>query len=178
MKKRSLLMSCLFILAGNFSFAQNASNSASQTVVLQLNPVIEIAATNSGNVVLGFSNSNNYGSGVQSGNQQFQVRSNKTFTVTVNTDASTFTYSGAHAQAPTMPVANTLFMEVANNNTGGNTAGSFSNFTSLSTAPQTLLTNCSMGNSQTFAVNYKAQPGYGYPSGAYSVGIVYTATQL
>jgi len=178
MKKSFLLMSCFLFLAGNAAFAQNASSSASQTVVLQLNPVIEITAANSGSVTLGFNNSANYGNGVQSGNQQFQVRSNKTFTVTVNADAPTFTYSGAQAQAPTMPVTNTLFMTVANNNTGGNTAGSFNNFSTITTAPQTLLANCAMGNSQTFAVNYKAQPGFNYPSGAYSVGIVYTATQL
>lgn len=153
------------------------SSTASQTVNLKLEPVIQISAMAAQDIDLNFNDISNFANGVQSTSQEFKVQSNKEFVVNVKADASTFTYAGNASPVPAMPVNNTLYLELASNNTGGQAASSFSNFNSLSNTPQDLLLNCKNGGDQRFAINYKASPGMGYPAGTYTVGIVYTATQ-
>lgn len=159
------------------AMAQSANTAATQIVTLQLEPVIQISSTASGNVKLGFNNINNYISGVTSGAQQFTVHSNKEYVVSVKTSASSFSYSGNAYPTPFMPVADVLFLAITNNNTGGSVGHSFANFTSLSSTPKELLLNCKNGGNKSFSINYKANPGPQFPAGNYSVGVIYTATQ-
>lgn len=166
-----------FLLPATLATAQENSGTASQSVTLQLAPVIQISAVTSPNVNLGFNNITNYVQGVESASQQFKVHSNKDYLITVRANAATFSYSGNAYPAPQMPVDNILFLSVADNNTGGTVAGSFSNFVSLSDNSKQLLLNCKNGGDKTFSVNYKAIPGPQYPAGDYTVGILYTATQ-
>lgn len=156
-------------------FAQ--SSSATQQIKVHLEPTINITANANANVHLGFNDFSNYMNGVESGSQLFRVHSNKDFVVNVKTNSPSFSYSGSETPAPSMPVSNTLFLSIAQNNTGGNVANSFSSYKSLSSSPQDLLLNCRNGGNKTFSVSYKANPGTGFPAGDYTVGVVYTATQ-
>lgn len=155
--------------------AQEAN--ATQIVTVELAPTIRISSLSSLDVQMNFNNINNYISGVQSSSQQFQVHSNKNFVVSVRTNAESFSYTGSTYPAPQMPVYNTLFLAVSDNNTGGDIANSFNTYTSLSNTPKDLLLNCKNGGSKTFSINYKANPGPVYPAGDYTVGVIYTATQ-
>lgn len=157
--------------------AQAVTSTVSQTIRLELSAAIEITSLNTMPIDLKFDNATHFASGVQSASQSFKVRSNKEFIVSVNTDAAYFTYSGPSNNNHAMPVNNTLFMEVADNHTGGTTATEFTNYNSLTNSPRNLIVNGSNGGDQTFAVNYKAKPDMTYASGQYVVGVVYTATQ-
>lgn len=164
--------------------SSNQSESASQTVNLKLDNAIEITFTGSGNktgadVNIPFNSVNDYASGVESKDQQLKVRSNKDFDVTVKANASDFTYSGNTNPAPVMPVKGVLNLMVSNNSTGGSIVAPFSAtaFNSLTNTDQDLIKSGSRGGNQTFAIKYKATPGFNYPAGTYSVDVVYTATQ-
>ncbi len=154
--------------------------TASQTIQLQLQPVISLSFSNSQSnngapVLMDFSTPASFQDGVVSGTQELKIRSNKTFMVTVNTDAGVL--SGSGAGAPAMPVANTLFLTVEDHNTGGTINQAFSkNYNTLSQVPQELVANGQLGEDQRLVLAYKAKPGFGYPAGQYAVGVVYTAT--
>jgi hypothetical protein len=165
------------LISTTFATAQNQSGSATQTVSLVLAPIIQISAVTASNVQIGFNTTDQYANGVNSGNQQFKIQSNKDFMISVKADAANFAYSGSANPAPQMPVQNILYLALADNNTGGAVANSFGSYTSLSSTPQDMLVQCRNGSDKTFAVNYKAKPGNAYPAGTYTVGIVYTATQ-
>lgn len=156
-------------------FAQ--TSSATQSIQIHLEPVIHIAAMESPNVNLGFSSVSEYLKGMQSSAQNFKVYSNKDFVVSVSTNSPAFSYSGSAYPAPYMPVNEVLYLSVADNKTGGTVANSFNSFKSLSNTSCNLLLNCKNGGNQTFAVNYKAEPGTAYPAGDYTVNVIYTATQ-
>lgn len=176
MKKIIVLLSAVFAIALSTK-AQNQSSSASQSVTLDLAPVIQISNVTSSDVNLGFNSVADYASGQESAQQQFKVQSNKGFVITVKTDAESFTYSGNTTPAPTMPVANTLYLALSDNQTGGSVGSTFSSYTPISSTPKDLILNCKNGGNQVFAVNYKATPGNNYPAGTYTVGVVYTASQ-
>lgn len=175
MKKATIFVLSIFCFVSNATAQQ--SSSATQTVKLILEPVIHITAITSTNVNLTFDDVTKYASGVSSTEQKFKIQSNKDFVVSVKTDASTFSYAGNSYPAPTMPVENTLFLEVTENNTGGSVNSPFNSFSSLSNTPKSLIVNGKNGGDKVFAVNYKANPSNNYPAGEYTVGIVYTATQ-
>jgi len=106
------------------------------------------------------------------------VRSNKNFNVTVKASTAHFSVtsgSGA-ATTSTMPAA-VLDVKVSANGTGGSIAGTYAGYTDLSTTASNIITNGSYGGNQTFSVMYKAQPGFSYAAGTYSIDVVYTATQ-
>lgn len=174
---RKLVMLVIFTTSGYFATAQQQTSSASQLIKIHLEPTINITAQSSSVVNLGFRNLDNYTKGVESTSQTFKVHSNKEFVVNVKTNASKFSYSGNETPAPAMPVINTLFMAVENNNTGGSIANTFNDYTSLSEMPKNLLLDCDNGQDRTFAVNYKAMPSTDYPAGDYTVAVIYTATQ-
>lgn len=161
--------------SANQIMAQDAT--ANQLIKVHIEPTINITAHTSSNIDLNFNNQQHYANGVQSDNQVFKVNSNRDFVVSVKTDAAKFTYSGSQYPAPQMPVNDILFLAIANNSTGGNVASAFNSYKSLSSTAQDLLLNCRNGADQTFAINYKANPGNNYPAGDYTVGVVYTATQ-
>ena len=171
-----------------FAFTTNAqssnqSDNASQTVKLALSNAIEITFAGGSNkgadVTIPFSSVNDYANGVESGNQQLKVRSNKDFDVTVKANAANFTYSGNTTPAPVMPVQDVLNLMVSANNTGGSIASPFSAsaYASLTDADQHLIEDGDRGGNQTFDIKYKATPGFAYPAGTYAVDVVYTATQ-
>ncbi len=153
------------------------SASASQLITVELEPTIQITSVNTSNVNLGFSSVNNYINGVESAQQQFMVHSNRDFVVNVRTNSPVFSYSGNAFPSPEMPVNNTLFLTVSENNTGGNIAGAFQSYAPLSANPCDLLLNCKNGDNKTFSVNYRAKPGTEFPAGDYTVGVIYTTTQ-
>lgn len=169
------VMPAIAIFLSHIANAQ--SDAATQVVKVHLEPTINITAKTATDVNMGFRDIAHYMNGVESGAQQFQVNSNRDFVVNVKTDAPSFSYSGNESPAPSMPVDNTLFLEVTDNQTGGNVGNSFGNYRSLSNIPKDLLLNCKNGANQTFSVSYKASPGTNYPAGDYTVGVIYTATQ-
>jgi hypothetical protein len=179
-------MRFLFLLLSVFLFTISAKAqsraSASQTIQLVLNPIIdiklsEVDADQGAMVTMPFNTVHQYKDGVFSGTQELEVRSNKNFKISVQTDASNFQYSGA-SNGTSMPVDNTLFMSVVDNNTGGRVNGSFDNsYHSLSAAAQDVILNGRNGEEKRLALAYMAKPDMSYPSGLYSVGVIYTATQ-
>ena len=175
------LLRCILFTGASLLLNQAAraqtSGTATQTVNLDLNPTIDISAVNAGTVQLQFQNVQHMQQGVTSGANEFRVRSNKTFVISVQSAATYFSYSGSALPAPSMPVANTLFLTVAQNNTGGSVNNTFLGYNTLSVTSQNLLTNCPIGPDQRFTVTYKATPGLQFPAGTYTTDILYTATQ-
>ncbi|HTM65972.1 MAG TPA: hypothetical protein VL093_06620 [Flavipsychrobacter sp.] len=172
----------LFLFLLTVSAKAQSRASASQRIQLVLNPIIDIKfseadADQGAMVTMPFNTVHQYKDGVFSGTQELEVRSNKNFKISVQTDASNFQYSGA-TNGASMPVDNTLFMSVVNNNTGGIVNGPFDNsYHSLSSAAQDVILNGRNGEEKRLALAYMAKPDMSYPSGIYSVGVIYTATQ-
>ncbi|WP_276132397.1 hypothetical protein [Polluticoccus soli] len=180
MKKIVILAASLFTFV---AAKAQVNSSASQTVNLNLSNAIEITFTGSGTATgdpttMAFTTVAHYADGVESGEQQLKVRSNKNFKVAVKSNATNFTYTGSTTPAPTMVVADVLNVMVSANNTGGTIANSFSGYQDVPTSNIDMLSNCSKGGNQTFSVKYKAEPGFDFPAGNYAVDVVYTATQL
>lgn len=168
----------LIIIAIACQHAQaQQSASASQMITVELEPTIQITASGLSNVKLGFNNVTNYINGVESGNQEFVVHSNRDFVVNVRANSSVFSYNGSAFPEPEMEVNNTLFLSVNENNTGGNIAGAFRSYAPLSANPCDLLLNCKNGDNKTFSVSYRASHGVEFPPGDYTIGVIYTATQ-
>lgn len=174
---RTIVSILPILLLTSITFAQSGASSATQSISLNVSPVIQISAVNSSNIDLDFNTTNDYSNGIESGNQEFKVQSNRDFVVNVKTDADKFSYSGSTSPAPQMPVQNTLYLAIANNNTGGTIGNQFNSYRSLSNLPQDLLLDCQNGGNQKFTVNYRATPGNNYPAGTYTIGVIYTATQ-
>lgn len=181
--KKIIVFSAILISIATFANAQNnASSTAQQTVQLQLSNALEITFTGNNSatgstVTMPFTSANDYANGVESQAQQLRVRSNKNFNVAVKTLTNNFSVTNnGNTTSSSMP-ASVLDVKVSANGTGGNIAGSFSNYTDLSASSKNLITNGSYGANQTFSVQYKAQPGFDYPAGTYAIDVVYTATQ-
>ncbi|MCB0695718.1 MAG: hypothetical protein KDC07_00055 [Chitinophagaceae bacterium] len=181
---KKLLLFVLLAGTNIVTFAQNVSSTASQTVKLNLTNAIEITFTGTGNntgadVNLNFVTVNDYANGVESSDQWLKVRSNKDFTVAVKSNDEYFSYSGSSTSVPKMKVKDVLSLLVSANKTGGYISSpySFYKFRSIDDNNSYLLKNCDRGGDQTFAVKYKADPGFQFPAGTYSVEVVYTATQ-
>ncbi len=180
------LLSVVALAAFGFTAnAQNQTESASQTVDLLLSNALEIEFTSTGNstgpvLQFEFDSINDYVNGIEGDAQEIVVRSNKVFNVEVKANAANFTYVGSTSPAPTMPVAGVLSLIVTANGTGGYVHNPFStvSYYTLRDFNQYLIGSGAAGANQTFSVKYKATPGLAYPAGAYSVDVVYTATQL
>jgi len=181
MKKITLIL--LLVVAAIAAQAQNNEQaSATQSANLVMSNAIEITFnsnnSNSGDVVnLAFDNVNDYANGVESAQIELKVRSNKKFHVWAKASSNRFTYSGSTTPAPQMNV-NKLAIKVVNNNTGGTTPNSVNNkYSNMSRSNKKLVNNGTAGGDNTFAVQYKANPGYEFPAGTYSIDVIYTATQ-
>lgn len=109
--------------------------------------------------------------------QQLTVNSTKNFNVTAKTSNALFTYTGSSLLGNLLPVLGNLKCKVTANNTGGSIAGTFSNYTSLSVAPQAFINGGVKGNNKTFSVQYQAIPGLGLALGTYTAQVIFTATQ-
>lgn len=182
MKKIALLTTALLVAVCSLK-AQNANTSASQTTNLALSNAIEISFVNTGtntgdNTTLSFNSVNDFANGIESTPIQLKVQSNKRFIVRAKTNATRFTYSGATSPAPVMNVQNILFIKVSTNATGGSIPSAVNNkYATLKSSNRNIVNNGVAGGNRTFAVQYKATPGFAYPAGTYTVDVVYTATQ-
>ncbi len=78
-----------------------------------------------------------------------------------------------------MMVYNTLSTMVTANSTGGTVPLPFStsSYYNLTSVAANIITNGNNGADQRFSVKYKADPGFSFPAGTYTVDVVYTATQ-
>src|SRR6476661_3874932 len=182
---KKILFSVAALLAcATTSMAQSASATATQAVNLTLSNAIAITFTGSGTstggaVTLPFTTVSDYANGVTSTAQQLKVQSNLPFDVTVNANATNFTYTGTYTTGTTMPISGVLKLLVSANTTGGAIATPFSSssFATLTSTAQNLITNGTNGGNQLFSVQYQATPGFAYPAGTYSTSVIYTATQ-
>ena len=180
--KKIALFATILTLFTSATYAQLANTSASQTTNLVLTNAIDMTFTATGTatgplVSLPFTTTNDYANGVASSAQQLKVRSNKNFNVTVKSNATNFSYTGTTTPAPVMPVASVLDVKVSANGTGGAIAGTFANYSDITTTAQNIITGGTYGGNQTFSVMYQATPGWSYPAGTYAVDVTYTATQ-
>ena len=165
--------------------ANAQTSTGTQSLSMTTGNTVAITFTNNNTasgstIALPFSTANDYANGIASSDQQIQIVSNKAFNVAVKAATSNFTYSGNISPAPAMPVNGILKIMVPSNATGGSIAAPFSasTYNNLTATSQNLITNGAIGTNQLFSVRYKATPGFSYPSGTYSVDIIYTATQL
>lgn len=162
---------------------QFGSGNAQQAVQLGLAKVIDISfvANNSniGNLVsLVFNDVNDYMNGVESPEQGIRVSANTEFNVYVEVSANNFTYTGPATSGNVMPVNNVLRMKVTQNNTGGTiTSGFGNNFQQLTKNDKKVINKGDAGGDRTFAVQYRATPGFAYAAGTYTVDVIYTATE-
>jgi hypothetical protein len=182
--KRIFCLFLLLIVYNGIVYAQ-INTPATQTVNLSMSDAVEISFTATGtttgnNVNFTFNSISTFASGQESAAQELRVRSNKNFNVTVKSNSANFTYIGSVSPAPVMPVASVLALMVTANTTSGSVASPFSTtaYSSITSSNQNLITNGSRGGNQRFSVKYEADPQFNYPSGSYSVNIVYTATQI
>ncbi len=178
--KKVILFALTLLSITAASYAQNATQGASQTTNLALSNAIEIKFYSSyygGTQTMSFNNVNDYANGKSTGWQILIVRSNKDYDITVKTNSANFSYSGSTSPAPVMPVS---VLSVGNfyNGTGGTVSNVFNNkYAPLSASDQTLISNGQNGSFQYFFTRYKATPGFAYPAGTYTTEVVYTATQ-
>jgi hypothetical protein len=160
---KNILFSAAIILAGLVSNAQTSTATATQTVTLVLKNAISINITSATGTSFSFDDANEYSTGLTNTSAStIQVASNLPWAVSVKT--STANFSGPAAPAATMP-SSALGVRL----NGG------SAFTSLSTSAASL-TSGARGTG-SFSVDYKANPGYAYDAGTYTISVVYTATQ-
>jgi hypothetical protein len=159
MKKILLSIAALFI--GMISLnAQTTTATVSQTVTLILKNCISINLTSATGTSFSFDNTDNYLNGETNATAStFEVKSNRPWAVTVKTTTANF--SGPSAAMP----ASVLGVRL-------NGAASFAPLSTAATA----LTSGGRGIA-SFAVDYKATPGFTYDAGTYTISIVYTATQ-
>jgi len=175
----STLLLCTIAFGVN---AQNKSGIAQQSVVMPLTGAFDITFTsnnsNIGNIVnLAFTNTSDYISGVESAGQTLRVRTNTDFDIMVNAANEYFTYAGNATSNTNMKVEDVLEMKVLNNNTGGTITAGFSNYKELKDNERKIINKGDPGGNQTFDVQYKATPGFGYPAGIYSVDVIFTLTE-
>lgn len=181
MKKITLIL-LLAIATASVQAQSNEQASSTQSASLVMSNAIEITFNSNGNsegdiVNLAFDNVNDYANGVESTPIELKVRSNKKFHVWAKASSNKFTYSGSTSPAPQMNV-NKLAIKVVSNNTGGNTPNAVNNkYANMTRNNRKLVNNGTAGGNNTFAVQYKANPGYEFPAGTYSIDIIYTATQ-
>lgn len=176
-----LIFACLASLSG---LAQgNSLGSMVMRTKLVMHNAMQISFNNGNNSLTGqditlvFDDVNDYANGVESSPIELKVNSNKKFHVWVKTGANKFTYTGSTTPAPQMRV-NKLKIKVVSNNTGGVVPSSVDNvYRNLSTTDKKVIRNGKTGGNNTFAIQYKADPGYEYPAGTYTVNVIYTATQ-
>lgn len=188
MRKITLFILILSCLSGA-AFAQvrssQSSAAAHQRVSMQLNNILEFTFTNTnsnkgGIVSIPFSNMRDYTQGVSTGEQELRIRTNKKFSIGVQSSASYFDYTGSAGTTVTkMPVDSVLDVEVSANHTGGQILPPFGTgkFVALSSRNLNIVNNGNLGGDQRFSVKYKATPGISYGTGTYTVDVIFTATQ-
>lgn len=123
-----------------------------------------MSLTVSSGASVSFDDVNDYANGlIMSNFATITLKSNVLWLVNVATNATYFT-ALSNGASTTMP-ASILSYKLS---TG-------SSYIPLSTTSQTLKTG-GRGSGQSFNVDVKFNPGFGYPGGLYSIGLVYTLT--
>lgn len=183
MKKFTLILAFLAVAACSaYGQEHNEVGTATQSTSLVMSNAIDITFNSNGTatgdaVNLTFDDINDYANGVESSLIELKVRSNKKFHVWAKTGSSRFSYNGSTSTDPRMSV-NKLAIKVVNNNTGGTVPNSVNNkYSNMSTSNKKLIDKGTAGGANTFAIQYKADPGYEFPAGTYTVSVIYTATQ-
>ncbi len=164
-------------------YAQQASASGSQKVSLQLANVVQISQfngqNNSGTVSMPLTTAATLDQGIESPVYTVSINSTNGFDVKAQAVDEFFTYSGSAAMPPAMKVADVLALKVVENKTTGNIGGGHEQYQHVPGTNQSqIINNGNRGANQTFAVQYKATPGYNYPGGMYTASIMYTVTQF
>lgn len=183
MKKIIITMSIVLMAIVAANAQTNEESTATQSTKLVMSNAIEITFNSTGStegsdVTLAFNNVNDYANGVESAPIEIRVRSNKKFHVWYKANSNRFTYTGTTTPAPSMNV-NKLAVKVVNNNTGGRIPDNVDNvYKNVTQNDKNLVRNGEAGGNNTFSIQYKADPGYEFPAGTYTVDVVYTATQL
>ncbi|OSZ79137.1 hypothetical protein CAP35_13050 [Chitinophagaceae bacterium IBVUCB1] len=167
------------------AIAQNQpSSGASQTVSLALANVVQITqfstgSGNSGPVEMPLAGTNVMANGIESPEYSVSINSTNGFSVKAQAVSEYFTYTGNATTNTNMRVSDVLQLKVANNSTTGTVAGGHTSYQPVSGSAQSqIINNGSRGANQTFAIKYKATPGYNYSGGNYSASILYTVTQF
>jgi hypothetical protein len=174
MKKIAILLT-LLLIAGIRVFSQTQGDVANQAVAINMSNVLSISSISS-SVSIPFTTMDHYANGIVSSTQDFIIKANKKYNITVKTSSNYFSYIGNTAD-PNMPVNNILKVKVVTNNTDGNVMNSFSSFQNISTVEKDLIKNGRRGSDNQFSIQYSAAPGFAYPAGTYTVDVIYTATQ-
>ncbi len=159
----TVLFLCAVFSARSQSFNGTINPSVNVQTVLNLNVVQNIASLN-------FSTLDQFNNGITVSNYStMQIKGNFDWTFSVSTTTQYFTASGASA-SPNMP-ASILQMSLSTSPT----------YYTLSTTPQQISAGSQGDETETgnlFNVNLKANPGYDYGPGTYSITITYTITTL
>ena len=106
----------------------------------------------------------------------FYVYSNRNFNVTIKAGTPNFIYVGSGTGNNVMPCG-VLSYNLFSNSTGGTNATP-STWNSLKSTSDPLISGGTYGAAKAFTVKLKANPGWNYTGGMYSIGVVLTATQL
>lgn len=181
--KKILLIIVITTFISGVAYAQNSSQAAEQSANLALSNSLEITYVETGNnngneAVMKFKDKNDFVNGVMSLDQELRVRSNKNFKIAVKCDGNSFAYVGNDKNNHNPIKNNFISAKVTANHTGGNVTQAFkTGFGPLSDVDQDLLVDGESGDDQTFKIMYKCAPGFGLPSGIYSMNVVFTATQ-
>lgn len=181
--KKILLIITVLAVSKTTAVAQSEElSTATQSAKLEMSNAIDVTFNSNGSeegeiINLAFENVNDYANGVESNPIELKVRSNKKFHVWAKTSSNRFTYSGPESTDPRMNV-NKLKIKVVSNNTGGSVPNGVNNkYANMSRNNKKLINNGTAGGDNTFAIQYKADPGYEFPAGTYSVDVIYTTTQ-
>ncbi|HRO43761.1 MAG TPA: hypothetical protein PL009_13065 [Flavipsychrobacter sp.] len=186
MKEIFLIAAFLGITLTTQAQVSNAdvSATAQQAVQLGLTNALEISytsneSTTGGTITFPFTSANDYANGVTSGDQEMKIKSNRTFNVSVKAAANTFTYSGTTSPAPVMYVYSTLSCMITANTTGGNIPAPFSanSYYGIGATAQNIIANATAGGDKRFSCKFRANPGFAFPAGTYTVDVIFTATQ-
>jgi hypothetical protein len=145
------------------SFNGTISPSVSVSTVLNLTVTQNIASLN-------FSTLDQFSNGITVSNYStVAIKSNSNWNFSVSTSTQYFTATGASASS-NMPAA-ILQMALSTSST----------YYTLSTTPQQIKTGVAGSLTESgnnFNVNLKANPGYDYGPGTYSITITYTITSM
>lgn len=153
-----ILLSVLFVKP---AYCQTSTDAESGTIAVATIMSISLT-TNSGSV--SFTGINDYANGQTMSNfATVTLKSNALWLVSLSSNATYFT-ALSNGATTTMP-ASILSYKLSTGST----------YTALSTTSQTLKTG-GRGAGQTFNVDVNFNPGFNYPGGLYSIGLVYTLT--
>lgn len=163
MKKVILSILALSLTVVSFAQTNGGNRTTQETATLNMNEVMDLSMTSTGlNFV--FNNTSDYDNGiVKTEATSFSVKSNQLWQVKCKASAANFTGGDG-----SMPVS---VLSLGKRTTGTTI------YTALSNTDNVLATGnrgASAVSGNTFAVDYKANPGYAYAPASYTVDVIYT----